>query len=226
MNGELLVFQSTPSVGRATKWLMQTDVFAAISIHALRGEGDTVAIVGFFVWLLISIHALRGEGDTDVKCKVIAGGEISIHALRGEGDAWSGYIRNKKKKFQSTPSVGRATPTTECIACRDIFQSTPSVGRATRPAAQTYAFWRISIHALRGEGDARDGFRDNRAVHFNPRPPWGGRLHTAIGIAAITWISIHALRGEGDERNPQRDGCTRDFNPRPPWGGRHQACGQ
>ena len=34
---------------------------------------------------------------------------ISIHALRGEGDYKRKDIQNIRQKFQSTPSVGRAT---------------------------------------------------------------------------------------------------------------------
>ena len=34
-----------------------------ISIHALRGEGDVMFILGGIMALIISIHALRGEGD-------------------------------------------------------------------------------------------------------------------------------------------------------------------
>ncbi len=38
------------------------------------------------IWdVCISIHALRGEGDTDSKDSN-TNQEISIHALRGEGD--------------------------------------------------------------------------------------------------------------------------------------------
>ena len=33
----------------------------------------------------------------------------------------------------------------------------------------------ISIHALRVEGDSRDGCGKNREVYFYPRPPCGGR---------------------------------------------------
>ena len=35
--------------------------------------------------------------------------EISIHALRGEGDIGDYSDKNGDTKFQSTPSVGRAT---------------------------------------------------------------------------------------------------------------------
>ena len=57
------LFQSTPSVGRATI----TDLFCyriiVISIHALRGEGDHRELDGQLRDKDISIHALRGEGD-------------------------------------------------------------------------------------------------------------------------------------------------------------------
>ena len=56
---------------------------------------------------------------------------------------------------------------------------------------------RISIHALRGEGD-----------------------FYAILLAVKHNISIHALRGEGDFATVALPLTTRHFNPRPPWGGR------
>ena len=56
----------------------------------------------------------------------------------------------------------------------------------------------ISIHALRGEGDARPHKKQLRSVYFNPRPPWGGRLAETLVSLGLSKISIHALRGEGD----------------------------
>ena len=56
----------------------------------------------------------------------------------------------------------------------------------------------ISIHALRGEGDADD----------------------VRGQDASIDISIHALRGEGDMSCYQWSTKRGNFNPRPPWGGR------
>ena len=57
----------------------------AISIHALRGEGD-ISAKRDKTTPSISIHALRGEGD-DVELDRSASIDIiSIHALRGEGD--------------------------------------------------------------------------------------------------------------------------------------------
>ena len=126
--------------------------------------------------------------------------------------------------FQSTPSVGRATglsvPAFELLA----FQSTPSVGRATNAMLICPLHILISIHALRGEGDAfrhcrlqkylcrfqstpsvgRATFFDRYCKivdnNFNPRPPWGGRLEIMVALIHGLMISIHALRGEGDKK--------------------------
>ena len=123
------LFQSTPSVGRATWELFENYRIAKISIHALRGEGDLVfsALPCFAV---ISIHALRGEGDVQMT-RTVRSKNISIHALRGEGDNGTSFINKYNRIFQSTPSVGRATNTIEIQSIEDD----------------------ISIHALRGEGD-------------------------------------------------------------------------
>ena len=101
--------------------------------------------------------------------------------------------------FQSTPSVGRAT--TQKRKIKDnvcIFQSTPSVGRATCPCAPALLSGQISIHALRGEGDAKSASTSAKCSNFNPRPPWGGRREDKPTAATVRAISIHALRGEGD----------------------------
>ena len=41
-----------------------------------------------------------------------------------------------------------------CGAVIDVFQSTPSVGRATTSTDRENCYTDISIHALRGEGDS------------------------------------------------------------------------
>ncbi len=77
-------FLSTPSARRATRGKTSSYRKAAISIHALREEGDPPEAPAA-ADRLISIHALREEGDHSVD-----GAErhrdISIHALREEGD--------------------------------------------------------------------------------------------------------------------------------------------
>ena len=57
----------------------------AISIHALREEGDVEEYNALVHRLDISIHALREEGDSDGIARN-SSLLISIHALREEGD--------------------------------------------------------------------------------------------------------------------------------------------
>ena len=170
--------------------------------------------------MAISIHALREEGDS-TRCSVFGpqkyfyprpprGGRpcfcsycgrlyvISIHALREEGDAYPRLRSVGNLRFLSTPSARRAT---NCPVVADI-----EVG--------------ISIHALREEGDPcsapcltspadfyprppRGGrplmmSAGSSSTNFYPRPPRGGRLQSLKQPRGVVCISIHALREEGD----------------------------
>ena len=147
-------FQSTPSVGRATKHGCFVGAVTPISIHALRGEGDDKRKYACVVNSLFQSTPSVGRATSShiVNNKIIntfqstpsvgrathkerekkAKTHISIHALRGEGD----LVRLTHKVIIN------------------LFQSTPSVGRATctiKPFIFVYLY--ISIHALRGEGD-------------------------------------------------------------------------
>ena len=102
---------------------------------------------------------------------------------------------------------------------------------------------KISIHALRKEGDCRGRHTGSRILYFYPRPPRGGRLIGRMENFQKYIISIHALRGEGDvaqkltERMEKeflstpsagratrlkatKGATTKYFYPRPPRGGR------
>ena len=79
-----------------------------------------------------------------------------------------------------------------------LFQSTPSARRATPQGRTCNLPCRISIHALREEGDVKPPVCSTAAFYFNPRPPRGGR---PVNRTAANTI------------------CD-DFNPRPPRGGR------
>ena len=124
-------------------------------------------------------------------------------------------------EFLSTPSVRRAT----CFCCwvyplMDLFLSTPSARRATVCWVPSIGRARISIHALREEGDYSADPSSTDSSNFYPRPPRGGRrssfwtsgtrprfLSTPSARRATAFgennpqgiqISIHALREEGD----------------------------
>ena len=102
----------------------------AISIHALREEGDTNGLVAFANgYIFLSTPSARRA--TMPHPHLTRDEAISIHALREEGDAMLFFSGSKHRKFLSTPSARRATA---------AFSAWP-------------AGMSISIHALREEGD-------------------------------------------------------------------------
>ena len=98
---------------------------------------------------------------------------------------WHTAPRGLPCKFLSTPSARRATRNYVAPRLTELFLSTPSARRATFFDCQQDEVIRISIHALREEGDrAADTYR--RQYHdFYPRPPRGGRPLADEQIAAI-----------------------------------------
>ena len=173
---------------------------------------------------------------------------ISIHALRGEGDHKGSDKPLGRLAFLSTPSAGRATRRrvvvgrwvghfyprpprggrreTPLRTSRDrTFLSTPSAGRATTPPRKHFRPLKISIHALRGEGDTTAKRLSLSTSYFYPRPPRGGRLQCAPRRRVACAISIHALRGEGDTHPVRSCYLQQHFYPRPPRGGRRLVSG-
>ena len=57
---------------------------------------------------------------------------------------------------------------------------------------------RISIHALREEGDGTNRKNAKIPNYFYPRPPRGGRQAVVTALRKLEAISIHALREESD----------------------------
>ena len=78
------------------------------------------------------------------------------------------------------------------------FLSTPSARRATHSYPQSNRMLRISIHALREEGDTPSSTEFIPPKDFYPRPPRGGRPDELGELITNREISIHALREEGD----------------------------
>ena len=125
----------------------------AISIHALREEGD-------------HLLGVIPDGHADFYPRPPRGGRlalaldgreilhISIHALREEGDI-EAYIKPLGLRlFLSTPSARRATTkATEAAEAKEYFYPRPPRGgRRTTSDEQAFGY-QISIHALREEGD-------------------------------------------------------------------------
>ena len=158
----------------------------------------------------ISIHALRGEGDPHPLRPSKCARKISIHALRGEGDKPWHLSTDKLTRFQSTPSVGRATfyHFTHLILMLISIHALRGEGDDFT-IKNTSSSKLISIHALRGEGDAQDNTPGKaKSSYFNPRPPWGGRPIDPESRRLPLKISIHALRGEGDSFKEPLSHCS------------------
>ena len=123
------IFQSTPSVGRATNGRYNNIPLTYISIHALRGEGDVLRSDYRAVRRHFNPRPPWGGRRNIVKF-------ISIRHYFNPRPPWGGRQEHGALSQQKV-----------------LFQSTPSVGRATKSAIIDTLYDRISIHALRGEGD-------------------------------------------------------------------------
>ena len=173
-SGVMRYFYPRPPRGRRRENIQCEAKLLAISIHALREEGDAGPAFPR-CRPAISIHALREEGDATVfassavktyfyprpprggrllnQLAVIFGKNISIHALREEGDAWPlGHRPGRRNFYPRPPRGGRLNSFVEGFL-KNIFLSTPSARRATEAFCCLCGAARISIHALREEGD-------------------------------------------------------------------------
>ena len=84
------------------------------------------------------------------------------------------------------------------VSVRGAFQLTPSARRATYDILMTSRRAQISIHALREEGDSRDGVIRARRKLFQSTPSARRATSWLSDVLATLEISIHALREEGD----------------------------
>ena len=136
----------------------------------------TSAAAGHPPGIVISIHALREEGDPQVMSARTRVLNFYPRPPRG-GRRDFRYAEDVRVKFLSTPSARRATwqfGTSFHIASY-FYPRPPRGGR--RPMCGTIIrATKISIHALREEGDVNVFIRDDRIADFYPRPPRGGRL--------------------------------------------------
>ena len=190
------LFLSTPSARRATVSVVDLDETAEFLSTPSARRATWLSSLSARRWR-ISIHALREEGDKRVSPDAPPDC-ISIHALREEGDILILRVGLFFFYFYPRPPRGgRLTAITRrCSMAR--FLSTPSARRATvnllrQPSFSIYFYPRpprggrlylltvpptsikISIHALREEGDTSSKTTFWKAKNFYPRPPRGGR---------------------------------------------------
>ena len=190
------LFLSTPSARRATVACCTVHEAFCISIHALREEGDTVSAVDDD-WCIISIHALREEGDGPAPGRVHFSRYFYPRPPRG-GRRLMLFVFRAVTLFLSTPSARRATGQGHQLrGCHRIsIHALREEGDGGRNGFR--AFQSISIHALREEGDEITLLSQERVKYFYPRPPRGGRPGAYSALFRPQNISIHALREEGD----------------------------
>ena len=211
-------FYPRPPRGGRPAQLARASAAEAISIHALREEGDRTDT--YFAGMpRISIHALREEGDFLRGQSSCARANFYPRPPRGGRRHSGGSYRQRTDFyprpprggrpnglvafangyiFLSTPSAKRATRCLSCHLFNFTFLSTPSARRATSSAPGSSSSTMISIHALREEGDART---------------------RAIMCLTFTFLSTPSARRATTAY--QRQTCSdTDFYPRPPRGGR------
>ena len=170
-------FLSTPSARRATSPCVAWEQGHSISIHALREEGDASRCLRVHD-KVISIHALREEGDSlPLVCRLTTSAFLSTPSARRATPAVpatrsaSSYFyprpprggrprrckhSKRSARFLSTPSARRATLVVNFCVFGFAFLSTPSARRATNDDGKIDDILKISIHALREEGDRRE----------------------------------------------------------------------
>ena len=200
----------------------------AISIHALREEGDLTVRSPLGLFLNFYPRPPRG-GRHHALVVVLRVDQISIHALREEGDPTPSTDATLSALFLSTPSARRATNLRR-RGGRPQYHFYPRPPRGGRRKDNTQAgyFLRISIHALREEGDAAavivrlaqriflstpSARRATRGVfnggysarNFYPRPPRGGR-RWFLAAAAHTdqFLSTPSARRATQEKQGKR----------------------
>ena len=96
----------------------------------------------------------------------------------------------------------------------------PSARRATRQRQTVWKDVKISIHALREEGDLSALIFGIDGIKFLSTPSARRATSQYRGCGPCTPISIHALREEGDTMFASSMPSILNFYPRPPRGGR------
>ena len=146
-------FQSAPSLRRATGHPAERREVQRVSIRALPAEGDKPQGASRRSSQHVSIRALPAEGD-----------EIGTERLK------------VSSRFQSAPSLRRATRGQQGdqgpvgVSIRAL----PAEGDPFEPSGLLCA-GDVSIRALPAEGDHRQQRCRRDRSRFNPRPPCGGR---------------------------------------------------
>ena len=168
-------FYPRPPRGGRQRIVQQQKEYSAISIHALREEGDSPSRLPASPATDFYPRPPRGGRLSSTSCDSRTHC-ISIHALREEGDCCAGSLSSSDFYFYPRPPRGgRPKKVNNIPIGATIFLSTPSARRATIYEGYNIIDVIISIHALREEGDPAPPAPSCPRSYFYPRPPRGGR---------------------------------------------------
>ena len=200
-----MIFQSTPSARRATRFFLHIAGQVNISIHALREEGDSSCCARSSRGGRFQSTPSARRATTALWWSTPSSAHFNPRPPRGGRPANQRRVKFDIRNFNPRPPRGGRLHRLLHSASRRTISI-----HALREEGDYEYFdaglvgHGISIHALREEGDGPAGFFFLQILHFNPRPPRGGRQRILRNRPVVDDISIHALREEGDRGHSQQ----------------------
>ena len=124
-----------------------------------------------------------------------------------------------KNFYPRPPRGGRRRPSVSSLQTCDFYPRPPRGGRRDQGVVLNHDL-RISIHALREEGDWSGSIRWAQHSHFYPRPPRGGRrILYWFDFTFTEFLSTPSAR-RATPTHRRMNPPPSYFYPRPPRGGR------
>ena len=191
-----------------------------ISIHALREEGDSLRRrAALRVNEFLSTPSARRATVSHIP-RINTGSNFYPRPPRGGRHDANCVINSKNFYFYPRPPRGgRPSAATKRSGATDFYPRPPRGGRRVAQNGGSDA-GKISIHALREEGDCSSKRKPSQSSNFYPRPPRGGRRGSITGLNFNDeFLSTPSARRATFPPVLLR-GIYRDFYPRPPRGGR------
>ena len=236
-----MLFQSTPSGGKATRAGRIRRNTTGVSIHAFRGEGDPIASASTPTNGLFQSTPSGGKATSRTSRRApertteSAGARPEPRPRRViRNISFNPRLPGGRRLNRQRRSAGQRSVSIHAFRGEGDLDRVYAALRAERVSIHAFrgegdtsahladiARQIVSIHAFRGEGDTTDTLIRTGTKRFNPRLPGGRRRCGCADQGVRTVVSIHAFRGEGD-RIRSRGVCDRItcFNPRLPGGRR------
>ena len=216
-----IIFLSTPSARRATFWCASLRLSRSYFYPRPPRGGRRFTSFQWFLSILKFLSTPSARRATMlVRVKVVRIIQFLSTPSARRATCGPARLAPAGRYFYPRPPRGGRRVRVAGEFPRQEFLSTPSARRATLQGQVWQVHRRISIHALREEGDSSGSTSPATRPDFYPRPPRGGRLSTkGIPAAAFRFLSTPSARRA---TCPQRASPPQPFYfyPRPPRGGR------